>query len=388
MTRRAAPANRGPYAVLFDTGFYSTAFGPAMPFLALSLGVSLSTAGLLLSALFAGSITASSLVAGALHRANQRQVAFAGLALICVGLAGIGLSPNWPLAVASSLALGVGDGLTVAAAHMLVAAVGGDLPRAMSRLNIVFAFGAASGPIWAGALFAAGAGRGAVYVGMLAVPILVAIVLAGDRTAAPRLEARTPAPATVPKSAGMIFGMGALLLFYVGCEIGLGTWVSSYTKSAFGAGVMTGALVTAGYWAALGAGRIAGNWVLAKWRDPVRLLALSIAGAFAASLLLSLASGIFVMGAAGALLAGFCFGPIWPCALGLASQDASPRVPAILVTVGNAGGLFLPLLQGAVLDGVGPRAGMAMTAALCILMAAALQAANSGRQRTTVIRSV
>jgi fucose permease len=99
--------------------------------------------------------------------------------------------------------------------------------------------------------------------------------------------------------------------------------------------------------------------------------------------LLVLASGIFALGILGALLAGLCFGPIWPCALGIASQDASPRVPAILVTVGNAGGLFLPLIQGAVLDSAGPRAGMTITAALCIIMLLLVL----GRRGATTLRT-
>lgn len=383
MNRLPRPgANTGPYAVLFDTGFYATAFGPAMPFLAVAFGVSLSTAGLLLTALFAGSITASALLAGPGHRADQRMVALGGLVLIAAGMAGIGFAPSWPLGLAAALVLGIGDGLTVAAAHILVAAAGGDLPRSMGRLNIVFAFGAATGPLWAGFLLAAGAGREAVYGGMLAVPVVAALALLLDRPVhrAPATdEGRTPV-SIPPAQSRVIVGMGILLLLYVGAEIGLGTWVSSYTEAEFGAGVVAGALVTAGYWAALGAGRIAGNWLLTRHPAAIQLLAMSIVGGFVASVLLSLASGIFILGAAGALLAGFCFGPIWPCALGIASQNAAPRVPAILVTVGNAGGLVLPLAQGAVLDASGPRAGMAITAGLCIVMLLALAAANSQRR--------
>ena len=367
-------ANFGPYAVLFDTGFYATAFGPAMPFLAAAMGVSLSTAGLLLTALFCGSIAASAGLAWLGHRADQRLVASGGLALIAVGIAGLAAVTAWPLGLVSALILGVGDGLTVAAAHMLVASAGGDLPRSMGRLNIIFAVGAAAGPLWAGFLLAGGAGRGAVYGGMVAVPILAALALRiSPRIETPAIEAHaTPASQMPLRMTSIIWIMGSVLLLYVGAEFGLGTWVSSYTQKAFGAGIAAGAVVTAGYWAALGVGRIAGNWILGRGMAATMLLAFAIAGGLGASLLLVLASGIFALGVLGALLAGLCFGPIWPCALGIASQDASPRVPAILVTVGNAGGLFLPLVQGAVLDSAGPRAGMAITAALCAAMLALL----------------
>ncbi len=375
-------ANFGPYAVLFDTGFYATAFGPAMPFLAAAMGVSLSTAGLLLTALFCGSISASAALAGFGHRTDQRLVAICGLALIAAGIAGLAVVSAWPLGLAAALVLGIGDGLTVASAHMLVASAGGDLPRSMGRLNIIFAVGAAAGPLWAGLLLAGGAGRGLVYGGMVAVPALAALALRiSPRVEAQAIEAHATPASNVPlRMAPVIWVMGSILLLYVGAEFGLGTWVSSYTQKAFGAGIAAGAVVTAGYWAALGVGRIAGNWILGRGMAATMLLGFAIAGGLAASLLLVLASGIFALGVLGALLAGLCFGPIWPCALGIASQDASPRVPAILVTVGNAGGLFLPLVQGAVLDSAGPRAGMAITAGLCAAMLALLLSGQRGER--------
>ena len=377
--------NFGPYAVLFDTGFYATAFGPAMPFLAAAMGVSLSTAGLLLTALFCGSISASASLAWLGHRTDQRLVAVAGLALIVIGIAGLGVVTTFALGLLSALILGIGDGLTVAAAHMLVASAGGDLPRSMTRLNIIFAGGAAAGPLWAGFLLAEGAGRGAVYGGMIAVPALAALALQmSPRVEAPASEAHAEPFGDQPlRLTRLVWVMGLVLLLYVGAEFGLGTWVSSYTQKAFGAGIIAGAVVTAGYWAALGVGRVGGNWMLGRGMAATTLLALAVIGGLVASLLLVLASGIFALGIAGALLAGLCFGPIWPCALGIASQDASPRVPAILVTVGNAGGLFLPLVQGAVLDSAGPRAGMAITAGLCFAMIALLV---SGQQRSGGIR--
>jgi fucose permease len=206
---------------------------------------------------------------------------------------------------------------------------------------------------------------------MLAVPAVALLALAARPKPTRAAVASHTAARQRPAGAlnwPLVLSMAMLLLLYVGAEIGLGTWVSSYTQDAFGTGVVAGALVTAGYWGALGAGRVASVWLLGRGLRALALLALTLTGALAASLLLTLASGMFVLGVVGALLAGLCFGPIWSSALGIASQDASPRVPAVLVTIGNAGGLFLPLVQGHVLDNSGPRAGMAITAALCALM--------------------
>ena len=77
---------------LFCVGMYASAFGPALPFLARDAGVSLDTAGLVLTALFAGSITASATIALVLHGRDMRVLALAGLLCITVGLLLLGLA--------------------------------------------------------------------------------------------------------------------------------------------------------------------------------------------------------------------------------------------------------------------------------------------------------
>lgn len=65
---------------------------------------------------------------------------------------------------------------------------------------------------------------------------------------------------------------------------------------------------------------------------------------------------------------GLCFGPIWPVALSIGAAPQPDRAPAFLVTAGNAGGVFFPWAQGAVLSSAGPGQGIAMTAAICAAM--------------------
>lgn len=363
----------------FGVGMYAASFGPALPFLASDLGVSLDTAGLLLTALFIGSITASASVAIALHGRDTRMLSLWGLAAAASGMALLAAAPGWPVALAGGVVLGAGDGLVVAALHILMSRTSRDAPAAINRLNLFFAFGAMAGPVWAGVILANTGERWPVFAGIAAFEALTLLVMLA--AAAPE---HTPIPAPdepfrLPGNATS-WTMGVVLFLYVGAEFGLGTWVSSYTRETAHAGVLAGALLTSGYWAALALGRIVSGIYFARGREASLLLIASVAGAGVSSLALAIVSGNIALSAAAVAGAGLCLGPIWPTTLAIASANAPGNVTAATVTLGNAGGLAIPWLQGKVLVGAGPRQGVAVTAALCGLMFAITAAFRSRRR--------
>ena len=355
------------YMALFCVGVYAAAFGPALPFIAADLGVSLDTAGLILTALFLGSITASATVATALHARDTRALCVVGLACATTGLVLIGVAPTWEVALAGGVILGVGDGIMVAATHILMPLTSDDAPSAINRLNLYFAIGAIIGPIWAGAVLATSGERWIVYTGIAAVTLATLVLtLAADVAvhhpiAASDEQFRLPGNPTA-------WIMGLVLFFYVGAEFGLGSWVSSYTREAAQASVMTSALLTAGYWAALALGRVISGVYFSGRRDASRLLLVAAATGGVASLVLALSSGNLWIAGAAAFAAGLAFGPIWPATVAIASEGGESSATAATVTMGNAGGLAIPWLQGKVLVGAGPAQGVAVTAALCVAM--------------------
>jgi fucose permease len=367
------------YLALFCVGVYAASFGPALPFLADDLGVSLDGAGLLLTGLFAGSITASGIVAVALHGVPTRVLAIAGLSLAACGLLLLGLAGSWPLAMIGAVLLGTGDGLVIASLHMLMAVTSRDVPAAMNRLNIYFAVGAVAGAVGAGAVLELDGGRAAVYG---AIAALVAATFT--------LMVMSRGPAAVPIAAGdrrLLPGnptawlMGVVLFFYVGAEFGLGSWVSTYARETTGASVFAAAVLTAGYWAALFAGRLVAGRYFARGGDAGILLTASVAGAGLSALLLAATTGNVALSAAAAFGAGLCLGPVWPCTLAIASRDSPANTAAATVTLGNAGGLLIPWLQGKILVGAGPREGVLVTVLLAAVMLATMLAFQLSRTR-------
>ncbi|MCZ2111995.1 MAG: MFS transporter [Dehalococcoidia bacterium] len=381
-----APAWRDPllpaYLAVASTGLYLTSFGPSIPFVAHDLAISKATAGLLITALFLGSIAASGIVTWRFHGGDQRRLAAAGVLCLAIGGVLMGASPWWPLALASCVVLGAGDGLLVTAAHILVADESPDIPRDMSRLNVCFAMGAVAGPLWTGFALDMWDSRLIVYLALVAFSAPTALLLLPGRRRQHIESPRAQTGAGFDLAAVLI---GGAILLYVGAEAGLGAWVASYTEETFGSGVMASATVTSGYWAALGIGRLASAWALDRGLGPWRLLIGAITLAGLSAIALAIASGSFTAGAAAAFATGLGLGPIWPSCFGIAAEGRQPRVAAILVTLGSVGGIVLPYSQGLLIDASGPRTGIAMTAILCAgMLALTLAARAQGTPRARV----
>jgi fucose permease len=362
----------GPLLSIVCLGLWATSFGPALPFFARDFGTSLGTAGLLLTALFVGSISASSVLAFAMPQADSRKAALLGLAGASFGMALLAIAPGLPAGLAGAVLLGFGDGLVVSSAHQLVADTAIDVAGEINRLNVFFAAGAVAGPLWAGAILQWRDDRSLVYAGIIAVAVASAWLMVRTPAAPHRAHVEPPERAHDRGTSRVPIAsvtMGAVLFFYVAAEIGLGSWVASYAKDAVGAGVMTGATLTALYWAALGGGRLISGNLFRRGRATTTVLAGSCAGALLTSSFLALTTGHLATAVIAAAATGLLFGPIWPAAIAAASE--SDRVnTAALVTAGNAGGIALPWLQGVVLVSAGAARGIAVTAALCVVMTA------------------
>lgn len=357
----------GALMALFVVGMYAGAFGPVLPFLADDVGVSLDTSGLVLTALFAGSISASAAIAIVLHGRDVRRLTIVGMCAVIGGLLLLGLAPSWELVLAGGALTGLGDGLVIAALHILVARVSADVPRAVNRLNLWFAFGAVAGPVWAGAVLATAGDRWIVYVAVAIVAaVATAVLVAAEAPLHEPVELKATglrAPASVTT-----WVMGLVLFLYVGAEFGLGSWFSTYVRETTDAGVFEGAVLTAGYWTALAGGRVVSQEYFRRGREPALLLVVSVAIAGAAALVLALVTGEIVISAAAAFAVGLCLGPVWPTVLAIASEGAAATETASTVTIGNAGGLLIPWLQGRILVDTGPAEGVMVTAVLCGLM--------------------
>lgn len=296
--------------------------------------------------------------------------------MIAVGLAALPFAGSLAAAAVVAGFVGLGDGLVVGAGHNLVARQSSNIGRDLNRLNLYFAVGAIAGPAWAGVALTLGGGLPLVFAPIAAVALVSALWLAANTLRTPAVVPSAHPPDLAPPAAEPGFlrdpralAMGAILFLYVGAEFGLGSWVSVFIVEGAGDdSILSGALVTSAYWLALFLGRLAGVLFFDRGISAPVLLTALLVCAVGTSGLLALSQGALWLGAPAAFLTGLCFGPIWPTAIAAAEKSARAGGAAALVTIGNAGGIALPWLQGRILADAGPTRGILVTGVLCLLM--------------------
>lgn len=355
---------------LFVIGILTAALGPALPEFAAHTGSTLAVAGTLFTALFLGALIAQLLAGPAIDHFGQRPLLALGLCCLAVGLSGMLLSQSLVLMLACTVLTGIGHGTMGISSNVLIAEVFADRSTtALNLLNTFFGVGAMAGPaiagltlrVWNTALPPLWFTVGLFLLQLPMLPLLVIVP-------------RTPHTATVavPRLYRMpaLWVMAAMLLVYVGIENGMGGWTTTYMERTTTLVSASAALVTAGYWSSLTAGRMLAT-VLASRIRAGTLLLLCLGGALLGALLIVVASGNIGLSVAGVALVGLSFGPIFPTALALITATyryGTGTATSVLSGMGSMGGMLLPWLQGVVLDRYGPTPSMMVVACGALAM--------------------
>jgi fucose permease len=343
-------------ALFFALGLIA-AIGPTLPELARNNGISLGVAGAIFTALFVGAIPSQVATGWLNDRFGPKPVLVVGLLMLAVGLLGATLSRSLPLTLACMVFAGLGDGVLVVGSNVIVAQ---SFPQrrasALNLLNVFYGVGAMVGPAIAGASIDTWGTALPALWSLVVVLVLLSPAIPGLRI---RSEAKFPkesAPVSVPlyrSSALWLFSF--LLLLYVGVEIGTGGWIATYMQRTTPTSAGTAAWVASGFYMALTVGRVAGAGLGAKLSSE-RLLLFSLIGAVVGGLTMLVGVGNASLTIAAVLVLGGSFGPIFPTAVAIITARfpvGAGRAASVMIAAGSVGGMLIPLLQGALLEGVG-----------------------------------
>lgn len=370
----------------FLLGLFTAALGPSLGELASRNGAELGAMGSVFTALFVGALLAQ-LASGPLSDTRgRRAVLVGGLALLAAGASALCLSTALPLALAAVVVAGLGHGSSDL--MILVLAAKTYPEKSVSALNIL------------GLLFGAGAFVGPALVGLsqrlsgsalpvlwfaaaahaLAIPLVLAVLEpesakpgpaagAAGGTAGTAAGAR-PEAGRGALSSPYVWILGLLLLVYVGAENAMGGWMAEYYKLTTGASAPEAAVVVSFFWLALSAGRLAAAAAGTKL-SPRAVLGLGIGVALAGAILLALSPGVRAATLVAIVVTGFGYSSIYPTGFAMAAAafpDSPGKATSLVTVLGSAGGMLLPLLEGFVLAGAGPRAAGPFMLALGLLM--------------------
>jgi fucose permease len=134
-----------------------------------------------------------------------------------------------------------------------------------------------------------------------------------------------------------------MLFLYVGCEVSISGWVSSYAARGVGTGHLWAVLPSV-FWFAILFGRMAAPAVLRRIAPGV-LAPAGLACGFAGATLLVAGTGPQAMLAASAL-SGLGFAPVFPVVVAQYTDRSAGAVSGLVFASASLGGAAIPALTG------------------------------------------
>jgi len=378
-TRRAVVLS---FLAFLSLGLPDGSLGVAWPSLRGSFGVGLSALGTLLAVSMAGTLISSASSGALLERLGVGRLLVLSTLLVTASAGLLAASPSWPWALASALLGGLGAGAVDAGVNAHAAE--SFSPRAMTWLHATYGAGAMLGPMLMTAALATGWGWRAGYAALAG--LLAALALAFARnlslwTSAPGEGGRPEAGASYAlaspgsdESEGLRvrprIALGLFLFFvYTGLEAACGQWAYTFLTEAGNLHTEVAGLAVAGYWGALGAGRVVFG-ALAARVPPSTLVRAGVLASLLSGIALGLAPGPL---AAGALVAmGLALAPVYPLSVSLTPRRVgaarASRVIGWQVSAAYLGVAFWPFLGGLLAERLGVSVLGAYVAALALLV--------------------
>jgi fucose permease len=339
------------YAAFLALGITSSLIGPTFQSLTQRFHLRLEDAGIFISLQFGGGGLAVIIVGRLLDRVNARYLLSMGALLMGGGLLALSAASSLPVAVISTLLMGLGGGALDVSPNVVIASLNKeDAGRALNALNLFFGLGAVAGPqVVNFALsqhnFTLAYSLTALFTLALVIPFSqVSVRVQGESSGGPRPVIRW---ITLLPFAVIFFG-------YVGAEVGFSSWLFTQLRQVAHSTEAVATLAPSLYWAGLTVSRGLAVFILRHLTiEQLLTLSILIFGAGVALLLLAPASeGIALVSA---FVAGLGSGAIFPNALAIAGRrypESSGTVSGVLIACGSTGGVVLPWVQGKVGGGL------------------------------------
>jgi fucose permease len=370
--------------IFFVIGINSSTLGAVLPYLANNAGITLATAGAIITTVFLGALLAQLAIGPINDRIGPARVLVVAMLVAGAGLVAASLSHSLLLTLALIFVSGTGTGAMIVSTNVMLAVVFESRSVfALNFSNVFYGVGAICGPALC-ALMAQQWGSTLpimwVTAGLLALLSPGALLLRVPRHVASPVGDGTPG-ASIYRSP-LLWAMAGVLLIYVGTEAGTSGWSITYLGRATGLELEVAALALSGFYVALTAGRLVGA-IVGVWIGARSLLSVSYIGATVGALMLMLSGGNATVMVSALVLFGFFLGPIYPTVVSLVTTtfvEAPGRAASFVMAVGSIGGMTIPWMLGALLDWSGTYASITLLVG-CALGMLALHLASGLSRR-------
>ena len=322
------------------------------------------------------------------ERVGRRAVLPAAVALVALGLVGMGIVPSWAVFLAAAVPFGLGGGAIDGGTNGLILDLyPASRGRALNLLHLCFSLGALASPLVVGRLVEAGAAWESVVLTTAAAAAPIAVLLAVVAMPSGRHARGAGAGSRIRVGIALpLVALAVAIACYVASEVGVSNWLVRYLEGA-SLGLATSALAL--FWGCLALGRL----VSARLGDrfdhglfAAMSALLSAAALVAAVLVPSLPASIVLFG-----VVGFAFGPVYPLIMAVAGDRYPARsaaVSGLLSGIAVIGAILYPPLMGFLSVGLGLGVAMLGAAVLALVCGVVLWVLSGWRDEPNVAGSV
>ena len=355
---------------VFGFGIVMSLIGAIKLKLAQKLSLNDSQVGKLISALLFTSLIMVLVSGPFLDKFGHRLTILLGFVITCIGILLIGNAKSYASAAVACIVLGIGgSGLNTGGNTLIVPAINPDNPAAANNFgNVFFGLGAFLMPILVGlVLKKLPLSRGLTLIAIVLAFAVLPVALA------------TYPPINTGFEISQFFGLltntvvwaaGLALLFYIGLEVSMGSWITTYLKSLQFSDEKASGILSL-FWITFMVGRLAASQVVQKGMEANLILLLALVAAVAI-FAMTRASGHGVAIAAIAVV-GLCFAPMFPTIVGLTFGKFQPTqhgsVFGDIFAIGLIGGTVIPAWIGSFSQGKSIKQSLNIAVGASILLA-------------------
>jgi fucose permease len=369
--------SRRLFALLFAGfvvyGGVFTVYGATVPRVISDFGWSYVVTGLVLAAGSAGFFISTFVTGLVVEGSRSKAVYVAGLAICAVS---VFMFARWPSPVINlvlSFCVGLGQGIIeVVTNYETVRLEASGQSRMMNLLHAGFSAGAISGPVAVGALMGTGGAWQSAFPALGALVAVLALVALAVRFPAAETGAHhgTRGGLALLRQPILIL-LCAVIILYVGSEMGATNWVSEYFVRELDASAPIAAFAVSALWLGLLAGR-AFLWV--TWRSGKQeklLLVLALACIAGLIGFVAVRRGQVVAAMSLVFALGLAYSGIYPLSVAVAGRVfRSSAAVGMIGTSAGLGSFSFPFVLAGIAQGAGLRAGFLMLAVLPLGIAA------------------
>jgi len=356
---------------VFGFGIVMALIGAIKLKLAQKLNLNDAQVGSLISALMFTSLIMVLVSGPFLDSFGHQKTIMIGLIVTSIAILIIGNAKSYGTAMIGCIILGIGgSGLNTGGNTLIVPAIDPTNPAAANNLgNVFFGLGAFFMPILIGlVLKKLPLGRGLT---LIAIFLLVPIILV--------LLADYPVLGGKGFDLGQFFSLlantvvwiaGLALLFYIGLEVSMGSWITTYLKSIQCSDEKASGILSS-FWIALMVGRLLASQVVQQGKESTLVLIAALIAAAAIYLMIRAKS--HATATVAVIVVGLTFAPMFPTIVGWTFRHFSPdlhgSVFGTIFAIGLIGGTTIPKMIGTFSQGKSIQQSLHIAVGASILLA-------------------